>query len=88
MTDLPSITNNPDIRFLGKLLGDVIRAYGGDTLYERTESIRAASVERHRGNGDGTVGDESGADLGLDRLDLDETLVRRLSGRVRLVLSP
>ena len=56
------------------MLGDVIRAYGGDTLYERTESIRAASVERHRGNGDGAVGDESGADLGLDRLDLDETL--------------
>ncbi|MET3824997.1 phosphoenolpyruvate carboxylase [Sphingomonas sp. PvP055] len=69
MADLPSITNNPDIRFLGKLLGDVIRAYGGDALYERTESIRAASVERHRG----AAGDES-VDLGLDRMDLDETL--------------
>ena len=66
MADRPEITNNPDIRFLGKLLGDVIRAYGGETLYNRTEYIRAASVDRHRGSGD--------TDLGLDRLSLDETL--------------
>ncbi|GHH21755.1 phosphoenolpyruvate carboxylase [Sphingomonas glacialis] len=71
MADLPGIANNPDIRFLGKLLGDVIRTYGGDALYARTESIRAASVDRHRTkNGDG--GPE--ADLGLDALSLDETL--------------
>src|SRR3982751_3200708 len=67
MADLPAITNNPDIRFLGKLLGDVIRAYGGDELFRRTEYIRSASVDRHRGVG----GD---VDLGLDRLSLDETL--------------
>ncbi|MFA6607543.1 MAG: phosphoenolpyruvate carboxylase, partial [Sphingomonas sp.] len=66
MASLPGIANNPDIRFLGKLLGDVIRAYGGDTLYQRTEHIRAASVDRHRGGTD--------VDLGLDRLNLDETL--------------
>ncbi|MDY7523616.1 phosphoenolpyruvate carboxylase [Sphingomonas sp. 10B4] len=71
MADLPGIANNPDIRFLGKLLGDVIRTYGGDALYARTESIRTASVDRHRTkNGDG--GRE--ADLGLDALSLDETL--------------
>ncbi|MET3761598.1 phosphoenolpyruvate carboxylase [Sphingomonas sp. UYEF23] len=71
MADLPGIANNPDIRFLGKLLGDVIRNYGGEALYARTESIRAASVDRHRTkNGDG--GRE--ADLGLDALSLDETL--------------
>lgn len=71
MADLPGIANNPDIRFLGKLLGDVIRNYGGEALYARTESIRAASVDRHRTkNGDG--GPE--ADLGLDALSLDETL--------------
>jgi len=64
---LPPITNNPDIRYLGKALGDVIRAYGGKRLFERTEHIRSASVERHR-NG------EAGVDLGLDKLDLDETL--------------
>jgi phosphoenolpyruvate carboxylase len=69
MADLPSIANNPDVLFLGKLLGDVIRSYGGEELYRRTEHIRAASVERHRGvMGKGKV------DLGLDRLSLDETL--------------
>ncbi|MES2098110.1 MAG: phosphoenolpyruvate carboxylase [Pseudomonadota bacterium] len=67
MADLPTITNNPDVRFLGKLLGDVIRAYGGDELFRRTEYIRSSSVDRHRGVG----GD---IDLGLDRLTLDETL--------------
>ncbi|MBS0479966.1 MAG: phosphoenolpyruvate carboxylase, partial [Proteobacteria bacterium] len=67
MADLPAITNNADVRFLGKLLGDVIRAYGGDELFRRTEYIRSASVDRHRG-----VGGE--VDLGLDRLSLDETL--------------
>ncbi|MDO7841284.1 phosphoenolpyruvate carboxylase [Sphingomonas immobilis] len=69
MADLPSIANNPDVRFLGKLLGDVIRAYGGETLYKRTEYIRAASVDRHRGVGEGAE-----TDLGLDSLSLDETL--------------
>ncbi|MBN8809455.1 MAG: phosphoenolpyruvate carboxylase [Sphingomonas sp.] len=67
MADLPAITNNPDVRFLGRLLGDVIRAYGGEELYRRTEYIRAASVDRHRGAG-------AEVDLGLDRLSLDETL--------------
>ena len=69
MAELPSIANNPDIRFLGKLLGDVIRAYGGETLFRRTEYIRAASVDRYRG-----VAPEGSTDLGLDRLSLDETL--------------
>jgi phosphoenolpyruvate carboxylase len=67
MSDLPTITNNPDVRFLGKLLGDVIRAYGGEELFRRTEYIRSSSVDRHRGKS----GD---VDLGLDRLTLDETL--------------
>ncbi len=66
MADRPEIANNADIRFLGRLLGDVIRAYGGETLYQRTEYIRAASVDRHRGSVE--------VDLGLDRLSLDETL--------------
>src|SRR5471030_1107916 len=71
MADLPGIANNPDIRFLGKLLGDVIRNYGGEALYARTESIRTASVDRHRTK-NGDSGPES--DLGLDALNLDETL--------------
>ncbi|OYY91145.1 MAG: phosphoenolpyruvate carboxylase [Sphingomonas sp. 28-66-16] len=69
MASLPAITNNPDIRFLGKLLGDVIRDYGGDALFERVETIRSASVERHRGRGD-----HRATDMALDRLTLDETL--------------
>lgn len=68
MATLPPITNNPDVRYLGRVLGDVIRAYGGETLYERTEAIRSASVERHRGNAEGSP------DVGLGALDLDETL--------------
>jgi len=68
MATLPPITNNPDVRYLGRVLGDVIRAYGGETLYERTEAIRSASVERHRGIGQGSP------DVGLGALDLDETL--------------
>ena len=54
---LPSITQNPDIRFLGKALGDVIRAYGGERLFERTEHIRAdqrrTPPRRRRGAGGG-----------------------------------
>ncbi|MBY0285509.1 MAG: phosphoenolpyruvate carboxylase [Sphingomonas sp.] len=69
MADLPAITNNPDIRFLGKLLGDVIRAYGGVDLFDRIEAIRSASVERHRG-----IGSAGATDMALDRLSLDETL--------------
>jgi phosphoenolpyruvate carboxylase len=65
----PAITQNPDIRFLGRLLGDVIRAYGGEHLYRQTEYIRSASVDRARG--------VDGADLvdtGLGALSLDDTL--------------
>ncbi|UZK71080.1 phosphoenolpyruvate carboxylase [Sphingomonas sp. S1-29] len=69
MASLPSITNNPDIRFLGRLLGDVIRAYGGEELFKRTEYIRSTSVDRHRG-----VAGADAIDQGLDRLSLDETL--------------
>jgi phosphoenolpyruvate carboxylase len=69
MTMLPPIANDPDIRFLGTLLGDVIRDYGGEKLFAATETIRRASVERHRG-----LADETAIDLQLERLDLDDTL--------------
>ncbi|WP_374542571.1 phosphoenolpyruvate carboxylase [Sphingorhabdus sp.] len=61
------IQQNPDIRFLGKMLGDVIRAYGGAKLFRQTEYIRAASVDRHRGVA-GAV------DTGLEALSLDDTV--------------
>ncbi len=69
MASLPAIANNSDIRFLGTLLGDVIRAYGGERLFAATEAIRKASVERHRGNAS-----DDAVDLSLEKLDLDETL--------------
>ncbi len=66
---VPPISQNPDIRYLGKLLGDVIRAYGGHDLFQRIEDIRASSVDRHRGlSGAGVV------DPGLKALSLEETL--------------
>ena len=64
-----AIPQNPDIRFLGRILGDVIRELGGETLYRRTEYIRQASVDRHRG-----VAGAEHVDDGLDALTLDETL--------------
>ena len=63
------ITQNADIRYLGKLLGDVIRAYGGPELFERIENIRARSVDRHRG-----LADAAAMDRGLEALSLDDTL--------------
>ncbi len=64
--DRPRIQQNADIRFLGKTLGKVIREHGGERLYELTERIRSASVDRHRG--------AQLVDLELDRLSLGETL--------------
>ncbi|WP_157220371.1 phosphoenolpyruvate carboxylase [Flavisphingomonas formosensis] len=69
MASAPPITQNPDIRFLGKLLGDVIRAYGGEQLFRRTEYIRSASVDRHRG-----IVAAGAIDPGLDALSLDDTI--------------
>jgi len=63
------IAQNADIRYLGRLLGDVIRAYGGDALFERIEHIRATSVDRYRG-----IAGASAVDRGLDALSLDDTL--------------
>jgi phosphoenolpyruvate carboxylase len=63
------LAQNADIRYLGKLLGDVIRAYGGAALFERIESIRASSVDRHRG-----LGDAVALGRGLDALSPDDTL--------------
>jgi len=63
----PSITQNPDIRYLGRLLGDVIRTYGGERLFNQTEAIRSASVERARGLA------TAGMDNGLSALSLDDT---------------
>ncbi|HNK45913.1 MAG TPA: phosphoenolpyruvate carboxylase [Pseudomonadota bacterium] len=61
-----SITQNADIRFLGKLLGDVIREHGGEALFRRIEDIRSNSVDRYRGIVTADVVDRGLAGLGLD----------------------
>jgi phosphoenolpyruvate carboxylase len=61
-----AIGQNPDVRYLGKLLGDVIRDQCGPEMFERIERIRSASVDRHRG--------VEVKDHGLDDLSLDQTL--------------
>ena len=65
----PAVTQNADVRYLGKLLGEVIRTHGGRTLYERIEAIRAASVDRHR-----RVANPRLPAAGLDALSLDQTV--------------
>ena len=69
MASLPPIIQNPDIRVLGRILGDVIRTRGGDELFRRTEAIRTASVQRHRGS---AHVEAVTAELGA--LSLDDTL--------------
>jgi len=69
MASLAPIANHPEIRFLGRLLGDVIRAYDGEELFRRIEYIRSTSVDRHRG-----VAGADAIDPGLDRLTLDDTI--------------
>ena len=69
ITNSKPISQNADIRYLGKLLGDVIRAYGGEELFRRIEYIRASSVDRHRG-----IADATAMDRGLGALTLDDTL--------------
>ena len=63
------ISQNPDIRYLGRILGDVIRAYGGEKLFRQTEYIRSSSVDRHRG-----IAGAEAIDPGLDALSLDDTI--------------
>jgi phosphoenolpyruvate carboxylase len=67
--EMPSVEQNPDIRYLGRLLGDVIRDHDGVDLFDRIEAIRSASVNRHRG-----LAERHELDRGLDALSLDDTL--------------
>jgi phosphoenolpyruvate carboxylase len=60
---------NPDIRYLGRLLSDVIREHDGETLFDRIEYIRSASVNRHRG-----LAEQEDLVSGLEALTLDDTL--------------
>jgi phosphoenolpyruvate carboxylase len=64
-----AITQNADVRFLGRLLGGVIRTFGGEAVFERIEAIRAASVDRYRG-----IANPRSLAPGLTSLSLDETV--------------
>src|SRR3546814_11121990 len=44
-SSVPAITQNPDIRYLGRLLGDVIRAYGGEKIYKQRSEERRVGKE-------------------------------------------
>jgi phosphoenolpyruvate carboxylase len=65
----PVVAQNADVRFLGKILGEVIRTYGGSGLLDRIEAIRAASVDRYRG-----IANPRGLPAGWESLSLDETV--------------
>lgn len=70
----PTIAQNPDIKFLGKMLGDVIKLYGGEKLYRQTEYIRATSVDRFRRSNGSLADDQNDIDSGLGALSLDDTI--------------
>ncbi|MFC3714353.1 phosphoenolpyruvate carboxylase [Sphingoaurantiacus capsulatus] len=59
-----------DVRYLGRLLGDAIRALDGQPVYERIEAIRKASVAVHR---EGKA-QEAHLEHHLAALSLDDTL--------------
>jgi phosphoenolpyruvate carboxylase len=65
----PAVEQNPDVRYLGRLLGDVIRTQAGEALFRRIEYIRSTSVDRHRG-----LAAADAVDPGLGSLGLDDTL--------------
>src|ERR687897_3018044 len=69
-----SPTDSPergDLRFLGRLLGDVIRAQEGEAVFARIEAIRQAAVAVHRVGGRAP---EERLAARLDELDLPDTL--------------
>ena len=49
---LPSDRLREEVRLLGAVLGDVIREAGGESLYDRIEAVRRASVAYHRDGAD------------------------------------
>jgi phosphoenolpyruvate carboxylase len=67
----PADAAREDVRYLGRLLGDAIRALDGQEVFERIEAIRRASVAVHR---DGGTGPEAHLAERLDSLSLDDTL--------------
>ncbi len=59
------------VRFLGRILGDVIRAEDGQAVFDEIEAIRQASVALHRGGPDM---DPQGVGTRLSRLSLPDAV--------------
>ncbi len=60
-----------DLRYLGRLLGDVIRATDGGHVFDAIEAVRQASVDAHRRPG---ATAEAALSAQLGQLSLDEAL--------------
>src|SRR5215213_4246293 len=60
-----------DVRFLGRLLGDVIRAQEGEPVFARIEAIRKAAIAVHRIGG---AAHAEGLAARLDELSISDTL--------------
>src|SRR5258708_5204173 len=60
-----------DVRMLGRILGDVIRAQSGEDFFDLTERIRQASVAYHREGTEDRADDLEGL---LDNLSLADSL--------------
>jgi phosphoenolpyruvate carboxylase len=75
MTHTPSVPHvdpeREDVRFLGRLLGDVIRSQEGEAVFDRIETIRQAAVAVHRFGG---RAHEERLTARLDELSLADTL--------------
>ena len=67
----PDAGNRADTRYLGRLLGDVIRTQDGAAVFDAIEGVRQASVAAHR-DPDGAATAALGDRLG--QLDLGDTL--------------
>ncbi len=61
-----------DVRYLGRLLGDVIRAAEGQPVFDAIEGIRRASVAVHRS--DGAAAERAALSARLAALNLGDTL--------------
>ncbi|MFZ9162062.1 MAG: phosphoenolpyruvate carboxylase, partial [Burkholderiaceae bacterium] len=61
-----------DIRFLGRLLGDVLREQEGQATYDLIENIRQLSVA-YRGKGDAQAG--RALDAKLKKLSAEEAVM-------------
>jgi phosphoenolpyruvate carboxylase len=56
-----------DVRFLGSLLGRVLRESGGDALFDDVETLRAAVIDAYEGRDDGAVDRAQTFVAGLDQ---------------------